>query len=187
MLNQASGPKQHRKTPMTPASQNRHKGQPVRGQPKSYPQSRTAKDCRRGPTPQKAPIPGYEGQFIPTPPKAGYPRPRPSRQEAPQVQRPAPLASGSAPHQSDQTPSPPHSSEATVPWERHYLPRRSKDTICCTHSVWGGGGWQHQRAFFILTHYHTHSPDTHMWVINAQPIHRGSEKQLSFKWRTANI
>lgn len=185
MLNQASGPKQHRKTPMTPASQNRHKGQPVRGQPKSYPQSRTAKDCRRGPTPQKAPIPGYEGQFIPTPPKAGYPRPRPSRQEAPQVQGPAPLASGSAPHQSDQTPSPPHSSEATAPWERHYLPRRSKDTICCTHSVWGGV--QHQRAFFILTHYHTHSPDTHMWVINAQPIHRGSEKQLSFKWRTANI
>lgn len=176
MLNQASGPKQHRKIkiPMTPASQNRHKGQPVRGQPQSHPQSRPGKDCRRRPTPQKAPIPGDEGQFTPTPPEAGYPRRRPSRQEAPQVQGPTPLALGSAPHQSDQSPPPPTPQKP--------LPRESATTCPASHkiqyaerTVWGVATPE------SLTHYHTHSPDTLVWVINAQPIHRGGEKQLSFK------
>lgn len=84
------------------------------------------------------------------------------------------------PHQSDQSLSP-----------QRPLPRESGRTCPTAHktqyaarTIWGGGNTRKPfSSSLTITPVH----QTLTWVINAQPIQRGGEKQLSLKLRTANI
>lgn len=89
---------------MTPARQNRHKGQPVHGHPQSHPQGRTPKDRQGGSTQQKAPTSDNVGQHTHTHTESGHPGFQASEREAPKIQEPVSLPQG--PHHQPHKPHP---------------------------------------------------------------------------------